>query len=135
MNEIAFGAGPLTAAAFLLVGCTVPVVGGPLVFTEDGGAVSSDGGGRDAGAALIGDPCMSDADCASGFCANGVWCSSTCTTDQACGANSSGVPNVCAMASTAQIVCYPGCSPASSCLQFPGTQCKQLPSGGSVCSP
>ncbi|MDP9000554.1 MAG: hypothetical protein M3O46_10630 [Myxococcota bacterium] len=143
----------IAAAAWVTAGCTVATVGGPLVFKSDAGMLVLDGGSSatpsdasggyadscadnvDTGKALVGDPCAVDTDCASCRCANGVWCTAACTSSQSCGANGAGVPNVCAMATTGQTVCYPGCSPTATCQDFPGTTCQQLPSGGVVCSP
>ncbi|MBV9948621.1 MAG: hypothetical protein JOZ69_17365, partial [Myxococcales bacterium] len=114
--------------AWLLAACNVPTVGGPLVFTRDGAAAPGpDGGGSagDAGAptALVGDPCAVDSDCASGNCANGTWCTRACAADAECGDNSAGLAGVCAMASTGQVACYPGCATGADCVAYPGTQC------------
>jgi hypothetical protein len=148
--------GSIAAAVCVTAACTVATVGGPLVFISDAGTdagtIVPDGGsstpasdaaagcpdsgvqGSCRGAALIGDPCTVDSDCASGQCANGIWCSVACTSNQGCGANTAQVPSLCAMAITGQTVCYPGCSPSGGCQPFPGTTCQQLDSGV-VCSP
>lgn len=90
----------------------------------------------------IGDPCVSDASCASGHCAGGgnSWCTATCSQSRFrdCagsgdgGTNKFGQRNVCDTNSKGFWLCFPGCARGDAdCKEFPGATC-QAPWASSV---
>jgi len=102
---------------------------------QDGGAGDDGGDAGDGGGGLVGDPCESGGDCASGFCLQS-WCSAFCTsaTDTSCGSSSIGEQNVCLYVTDLQsYACFTGCSTNYDCTQLDGAIC-QVQGTESVCN-
>jgi hypothetical protein len=100
----------------------------------DAPQVAPDGGGS------IGDPCLTNGDCAAGTCGPNQWCTMACTTNSACGTNGSGNTNYCSTGGGSAGTCSPGCASDNDCQVYPSSStqvCTPLSTGSTanVCAP
>jgi hypothetical protein len=141
MNRHAVGvviAGFLGGVAGAVGGCNFIVGAGDYAVGADAGTIlhaegGADGskshdGGPNAHGGRLGDPCTKNSQCTHGTCGS-EWCTSTCTSNSACGSNSSGEMNSCVPNSNGEFICVPGCSTPADCLNYPGTTCAQIEGG------
>jgi hypothetical protein len=77
----------------------------------------------------IGDPCMTDLDCAGNTTQCSNWCTQQCAVASDCAgqninsANLFGQSNYCILNGDSVDSCFPGCTTNADCQSFPGTSC------------
>jgi hypothetical protein len=74
------------------------------------------------GLVQIGDHCTDNKQCSNSMCLASS-CTTYCSSDAECGANTAGNANLCLLSSANVSTCFPGCRSQADCQAFPGRQC------------